>query len=35
VLLWNVSGKTDEARKVLAEAHALTPDALPGLISAD
>lgn len=35
VLLWNVPGKTDEARKVLAEAHALTPDALPGTISAD
>ncbi|OII13825.1 pyridine nucleotide-disulfide oxidoreductase [Curtobacterium sp. MCBA15_009] len=32
VLLWNVPGKTDEARKVLAEAHALTPDMLSGLI---
>ncbi|PZE79732.1 NAD(P)/FAD-dependent oxidoreductase [Curtobacterium sp. MCBD17_032] len=35
VLLWNVPGKTDEARKVLAEAHTLTPDLLPGTISAD
>jgi 3-phenylpropionate/trans-cinnamate dioxygenase ferredoxin reductase subunit len=35
VLLWNVSGKTDEARKVLAEAHALTPDLLPGTITVD
>ena len=34
VLLWNISGKTDEARKVLAEAHALTPDMLPGRIAA-
>ncbi|MBA8989611.1 NADPH-dependent 2,4-dienoyl-CoA reductase/sulfur reductase-like enzyme [Curtobacterium pusillum] len=33
VLLWNVWDKTDEARKVLAEAHALTPDMLPGLIT--
>ncbi|WP_144761612.1 NAD(P)/FAD-dependent oxidoreductase [Curtobacterium sp. 9128] len=33
VLLWNVPGKTDEARKVLAEAHALTPDMLPGRIA--
>ncbi|PYY34271.1 NAD(P)/FAD-dependent oxidoreductase [Curtobacterium sp. MCPF17_046] len=34
-LLWNVPGKTDDARKVLAEAHALTPDMLPGTITAD
>ncbi|WP_267422483.1 MULTISPECIES: NAD(P)/FAD-dependent oxidoreductase [unclassified Curtobacterium] len=34
VLLWNVSDKTDEARKVLAEANALTPDMLPGRITA-
>jgi 3-phenylpropionate/trans-cinnamate dioxygenase ferredoxin reductase component len=33
VLLWNVWDKTDEARKVLAEAHALTPDMLPGRIT--
>lgn len=33
VLLWNVWEKTDEARKVLAEAHALTPDLLPGRIT--
>ena len=33
VLLWNLSGKTDEARKVLAEAHALTRDMLPGRIT--
>ena len=34
VLLWNVSDKTDEARKVLAEANAITPDMLPGRITA-
>ncbi|ROP65268.1 NAD(P)/FAD-dependent oxidoreductase [Curtobacterium sp. ZW137] len=34
VLLWNVWDKTDEARKVLAEAHALTRDMLPGRITA-
>ncbi len=34
VLLWNVWDKTDEARKVLAEAHAITPDMLPGRIAA-
>ncbi len=34
VLLWNVPDKTDEARKVLAEAHARTPDTLPGTITA-
>jgi 3-phenylpropionate/trans-cinnamate dioxygenase ferredoxin reductase subunit len=34
VLLWNVSDKTDEARTVLAEASALTPDMLPGRITA-
>ncbi|MBF4583816.1 NAD(P)/FAD-dependent oxidoreductase [Curtobacterium sp. VKM Ac-2865] len=34
VLLWNVSDKTDEARAVLAEANALTPDMLPGRITA-
>ena len=34
VLLWNVSDRTDEARKVLAEASALTPDMLPGRITA-
>jgi hypothetical protein len=33
VLLWNVWDKTDEARKVLAEANALTPDMLPGRIT--
>ncbi|MGN7191800.1 NAD(P)/FAD-dependent oxidoreductase [Curtobacterium sp. MCBA15_004] len=33
VLLWNVWDKTDEARKVLAEASALTRDALPGRIT--
>ena len=33
VLLWNVWDKTDEARKVLAEAHALTPDMLIGRIT--
>ncbi|MBT2502529.1 FAD-dependent oxidoreductase [Curtobacterium sp. ISL-83] len=33
VLLWNVWDKTDEARKVLAEAHALTPDMLRGRIT--
>lgn len=33
VLLWNVPDKTDEARKVLAEAHALTRDMLPGRIT--
>lgn len=33
VLLWNVFDKTDEARKVLAEAHALTRDMLPGRIT--
>ncbi len=32
VLLWNVWDKTDEARKVLAEAHSLTPDMLIGRI---
>ncbi|KTR19467.1 NAD(P)/FAD-dependent oxidoreductase [Curtobacterium citreum] len=35
VLLWNVWDKTDDARKVLAEAHALTRDMLPGRITAD
>ncbi|OII29496.1 pyridine nucleotide-disulfide oxidoreductase [Curtobacterium sp. MMLR14_010] len=34
VLLWNVSDKTDDARKVLAEANSLTPDMLPGRITA-
>jgi 3-phenylpropionate/trans-cinnamate dioxygenase ferredoxin reductase subunit len=34
VLLWNVADKTDEARAVLAEANALTPDMLPGRITA-
>ncbi|ROP74960.1 NAD(P)/FAD-dependent oxidoreductase [Curtobacterium sp. PhB115] len=34
ILLWNVWDKTDEARKVLAEAHALTTDMLPGRITA-
>ena len=34
VLLWNVPDKTDEARKVLAEAGARTPDTLPGTITA-
>ncbi|MFZ7086489.1 NAD(P)/FAD-dependent oxidoreductase [Curtobacterium sp. RRHDQ10] len=34
VLLWNVWDKTDEARMVLAEATALTPDMLPGRITA-
>ncbi|MDM7892147.1 NAD(P)/FAD-dependent oxidoreductase [Curtobacterium caseinilyticum] len=33
VLLWNVSGKTDEARKVLADANALTREMLPGRIT--
>ncbi|MEK6311995.1 MAG: FAD-dependent oxidoreductase [Curtobacterium sp.] len=32
VLLWNVWDKTDEARKVLADAHSLTPDMLIGRI---
>lgn len=32
VLLWNIDGETDKARKVLAEARALTVDDLPGLI---
>lgn len=32
VLLWNVWDSTDKARKVLAEASALTADDLPGLI---
>jgi 3-phenylpropionate/trans-cinnamate dioxygenase ferredoxin reductase subunit len=34
VLLWNVADRTDEARKVIAEASALTPDMLPGRITA-
>jgi NADPH-dependent 2,4-dienoyl-CoA reductase/sulfur reductase-like enzyme len=34
VLLWNIEGKLDEARKAIAEARALTRDTLPGLISA-
>ncbi|KTR51618.1 NAD(P)/FAD-dependent oxidoreductase [Curtobacterium oceanosedimentum] len=33
VLLWNVSDKTDDARKVLADAHGLTRDMLPGRIT--
>ncbi|KQO61271.1 NAD(P)/FAD-dependent oxidoreductase [Curtobacterium sp. Leaf261] len=33
VLLWNVWDKTDEARKVLAEATALSPDMLIGRIT--
>jgi NADPH-dependent 2,4-dienoyl-CoA reductase/sulfur reductase-like enzyme len=33
VLLWNVWDKTDEARKVLADANALTPDMLRGRIT--
>ncbi|MGL3200049.1 MULTISPECIES: FAD-dependent oxidoreductase [Curtobacterium] len=32
VLLWNVWDRTDEARKVLADAHSLTPDMLVGRI---
>ncbi|MEK6344539.1 MAG: FAD-dependent oxidoreductase, partial [Curtobacterium sp.] len=32
VLLWNVWDRTDEARKVLADAHSLTPDMLIGRI---
>lgn len=35
VLLWNVWDKTDNARQVLAEAHALTKDDLPGRIPFD
>lgn len=34
VLLWNVWDKTDEARKVLADANSLTADMLPGRITA-
>ena len=35
VLLWDIWDKTDEARQVLAEARALTPDMLVGRISTD
>ena len=34
VLLWNIEGRLDEARKAIAEASALTKDTLLGLISA-
>ena len=33
VLLWNIEGRLDEARKAIAEASALTKDTLRGLIS--